>query len=463
MASAASQYATTAGTAAEMDPHYAGDEQGADYYPTPESVVHIGAHATHVTVHVHAYAPPPPSPTPVPSSSLDVDVRHEPWYSYASNSQPTSPPPPPPPSQPPPPEPPQPTPAAPTPPLTATNTTTTTRPVADTLGNTLASLPDSLLSPTVRSVVQQVLRRASAPSTRRTTDDDAPSHTVVADVPTTATRLGQRGQNVAISLMMQPLSTDGSTSLTDLFQQLNSGPDTPAAAQGVPLGDLNRHTEVVVYEPGRGLHDTCAVCQEPLEQGQVVRRVLRCGHTFHYSCLDQWLEANATCPMCMLQVVPLAVDGRAGAADSAGSTRGMSPPPPPPPPPVHPPRPRASSNATASDRQGDADSPRTTAVVQQADALLNSDEEAENEDDRPSRVHVRSVEVRRIPIRLWRTRAAAHTEAETTEAEQTVAETTASHRQRSTIVDRILESALDELTLDTIEEDGESDDSITMV
>ena len=60
MASTASHYTTTADTADEIHPDYAGDEQAADYYPTPESIVHIGARATHVTVHVHAYAPPPP-------------------------------------------------------------------------------------------------------------------------------------------------------------------------------------------------------------------------------------------------------------------------------------------------------------------------------------------------------------------------------------------------------------------
>ena len=452
MASAASQYATTVDTTAEMDPHYAGDEQAADYYPTPESVVHIGAHATHVTVHVHAYAPPP-APPPVPSSSVDVDVRHEHLYSYAPNPRPTSPPPPPPPPQPTPNDAAPPS-AVPTPPRT-TNTTAT-RSVADTLGDTLAALPDGLLSPTVRAVVQQVLRRASEPSSP---DDHAPANTVLADVPATATRLGQRGQNVAISLMMQPLSADGSTtSLTDLFQQLNSGPNTPVAAQGVPLGDLNRHTEVVVHEPGRGLHDTCAVCQEPLEPGQVVRRVLSCGHTFHHTCLDQWLEANATCPMCMQPVVPSAVDGRSGADEGVGRTGGMPPPsPPPPPPPLHPPPPRVSSTTSATDHQGFAYSPRTTAVVQQVDALLASDgEEDEEEEDPPSRVRVRSVEVRRIPIRLWRTTAAADTGGDTSD----------DGRQRQTVVDRILASALDELTLDTIEEDGESgesDDGIAMV
>ena len=440
MASAASQYADAA---AEMNPHYAEDEQGADYYPTPESVVHIGAHATHVTVHVHAYAPPPPpAPPPVPSSSVDVDVRHEPLYSYSLNPRPMSPLPPPP----------QPTPtdtdaapsAASTPPHTTT-TPTATRSVADTLGDTLAALPDGLLSPTVRSVVQQVLRRASEPSTPRTTDDHPPAHTGVADVPATTTRLGQRGQNVAISLMMQPLSTNGSTtsSLTDLFRQLNNGPDTPAAAQGVPLGDLNRHTEVVVHEPGHGLHDTCAVCQEPLEPAQVVRRVLRCGHTFHHTCLDQWLEANATCPMCMQPVVPTAVEGRAGADDGVGQTGGMPPaPPPPPPPPLHPPPPRAS--------------PRTTAVAQQAEALLASVDETNNEvshthedNDRPSRVHVRSVEARRIPLRLWRRTATA----------DTGGEASGDGHQRPTVVDRILASALDELTLESIEEEGESGES----
>lgn len=423
-------------TAADED--YAQDNQPTDYYPSPEPVVHIGAHATHVTVHVHAYAPPPPPPLSSypaasgPSASVEVDVRHERMYDSEPRLTPSSPPS-------------RPSTTSPD----RSRTQTEQRSVADTLGDTLAALPDGLLPPSVQAVVQQVLRRTTVPSP---SDATAPAANEAASPAPRTTRLGQRGQNVAISLMMQPMDMNDNgtttTSLTQLFRQLSGSGDIPDA-QGVSLTDLNRHTEVVVHEVGRGLHDTCAVCQEMLETGHVVRHVLRCGHIFHNACLDQWLEANLTCPMCMQPVVPSNEQ-----RDSDTSNRGpvSSPPPPPPPPPPPTLRPRSPPSSNGGDRNDDH-------VRQQADALStsfhNSDEDnsphttaavfssdgSEEDEATPSHTQMRSAErvVRRIPIRVTGLRSVS-----------------ASYPLSRTVdVESILDSALAELTLDTIEEDDE--------
>ncbi|PXF47133.1 putative RING-H2 finger protein ATL36 [Gracilariopsis chorda] len=41
----------------------------------------------------------------------------------------------------------------------------------------------------------------------------------------------------------------------------------------------------------------CSVCLCTFEEGEYLRR-LACGHSYHSSCLDQWLLTNATCPRC---------------------------------------------------------------------------------------------------------------------------------------------------------------------
>ncbi|CAN8070990.1 unnamed protein product [Agarophyton chilense] len=41
----------------------------------------------------------------------------------------------------------------------------------------------------------------------------------------------------------------------------------------------------------------CSVCLCSFEEGEFLRR-LACGHSYHSSCLDQWLLTNATCPRC---------------------------------------------------------------------------------------------------------------------------------------------------------------------
>lgn len=49
----------------------------------------------------------------------------------------------------------------------------------------------------------------------------------------------------------------------------------------------------------------CRVCLCELEEGEKVRS-LRCKHTFHKDCLDQWLLQYhwATCPLCRNRVLP---------------------------------------------------------------------------------------------------------------------------------------------------------------
>ena len=41
----------------------------------------------------------------------------------------------------------------------------------------------------------------------------------------------------------------------------------------------------------------CNVCISEFEDGESLRR-LPCGHKFHKDCVDTWLEANITCPVC---------------------------------------------------------------------------------------------------------------------------------------------------------------------
>lgn len=46
----------------------------------------------------------------------------------------------------------------------------------------------------------------------------------------------------------------------------------------------------------------CCVCQEPVKQGDMYRK-LPCGHEFHKACVDRWLLDHAsTCPVCRAEV-----------------------------------------------------------------------------------------------------------------------------------------------------------------
>ncbi|CAO2037876.1 unnamed protein product [Urochloa humidicola] len=48
----------------------------------------------------------------------------------------------------------------------------------------------------------------------------------------------------------------------------------------------------------------CAVCLGEVEKGEMVRRLPACRHVFHMECIDMWLRASVTCPVCRAGVLP---------------------------------------------------------------------------------------------------------------------------------------------------------------
>ncbi|KAL7612489.1 hypothetical protein Lser_V15G08308 [Lactuca serriola] len=42
----------------------------------------------------------------------------------------------------------------------------------------------------------------------------------------------------------------------------------------------------------------CSICLADYKSKDVVRLLPECGHLFHVKCIDTWLKAHPTCPMC---------------------------------------------------------------------------------------------------------------------------------------------------------------------
>lgn len=45
--------------------------------------------------------------------------------------------------------------------------------------------------------------------------------------------------------------------------------------------------------------EDCPICQDPLESNC---RRMRCGHVYHFSCLQPWLRIHNTCPVCRVSL-----------------------------------------------------------------------------------------------------------------------------------------------------------------
>ena len=48
--------------------------------------------------------------------------------------------------------------------------------------------------------------------------------------------------------------------------------------------------------------EVCAICIMPPQDGDLVRELPRCKHTFHKDCVDSWLVRRQTCPLCVQRV-----------------------------------------------------------------------------------------------------------------------------------------------------------------
>jgi hypothetical protein len=45
--------------------------------------------------------------------------------------------------------------------------------------------------------------------------------------------------------------------------------------------------------------NNCAICQDSMRQGELVRKITVCSHQFHRSCIDNWLlNSSVLCPTC---------------------------------------------------------------------------------------------------------------------------------------------------------------------
>ncbi|KAL6839576.1 hypothetical protein ACP4OV_030515 [Aristida adscensionis] len=74
----------------------------------------------------------------------------------------------------------------------------------------------------------------------------------------------------------------------------------PPAAAGMDAAAISALPAAFEYRRDHGMTGwaQCAICLGLLRAGEAVRRLPACAHLFHAGCVDKWLRAHATCPLC---------------------------------------------------------------------------------------------------------------------------------------------------------------------
>uniref|UniRef100_A0A4W2ICW6 RING-type domain-containing protein n=1 Tax=Bos indicus x Bos taurus TaxID=30522 RepID=A0A4W2ICW6_BOBOX len=95
-----------------------------------------------------------------------------------------------------------------------------------------------------------------------------------------------------------PFSRGSSTSRDLNLRLLHSERLGEAKPRGLTKADIE---QLPSYRFNPNNHQSeqtlCVVCMCDFESRQLLR-VLPCNHEFHAKCVDKWLKANRTCPIC---------------------------------------------------------------------------------------------------------------------------------------------------------------------
>ncbi|KAJ4761476.1 RING/U-box superfamily protein [Rhynchospora pubera] len=102
-----------------------------------------------------------------------------------------------------------------------------------------------------------------------------------------------RTTDASSSMVSVPILEIGDENIYDIFWEMSS--------KGLSDESLNKLPchEITNERPGiHGEDLSCTICLQDIVTGETVRTLPLCSHTFHLRCIDKWLVANSTCPVC---------------------------------------------------------------------------------------------------------------------------------------------------------------------
>lgn len=51
-------------------------------------------------------------------------------------------------------------------------------------------------------------------------------------------------------------------------------------------------------EEGKTINVECVICLGEIEEGEWLKHLPHCNHSFHVSCIDTWFQSHSNCPLC---------------------------------------------------------------------------------------------------------------------------------------------------------------------
>ena len=86
-------------------------------------------------------------------------------------------------------------------------------------------------------------------------------------------------------------------------QQMSQAAQSPSAAE-IPVANLIPAHKYRRKKERASENETCAVCLGDFEEGEELKTLPECMHSFHVLCIDMWLYSNSNCPVCRADALP---------------------------------------------------------------------------------------------------------------------------------------------------------------
>lgn len=101
------------------------------------------------------------------------------------------------------------------------------------------------------------------------------------------------GPTISLDLDVDDVEMENYEALLNLAERLGD-----AKPRGLTKADIEQLPSYRFHPDSHQSEQTlCVVCFSDFEARQLLR-VLPCNHEFHTKCVDKWLKANRTCPIC---------------------------------------------------------------------------------------------------------------------------------------------------------------------
>lgn len=145
---------------------------------------------------------------------------------------------------------------------------------------------------------------ASAPPGLEPSTSTSTSRVLFTVNPSTNNQNNQHINNITQNLLNSLFSGTNNT----VTETVTFIPNTQSVQQlqppsdGLSLNDLRNYTTLTTGDTQQP-EIKCEICHDTIQNGDILRMINVCNHSFHQECVDSWFENNQICPYCRCNVI----------------------------------------------------------------------------------------------------------------------------------------------------------------